>query len=139
MKIIGIILTAVIFIIFLVQVIVEAVKAIQYKTAYVCTGKVINSLGVQLVRVDDAQEMHSRKIYEKYAVEYEYNGEKEIGSLLTSRTGLREGALVEVHVKEKKGKKEILTELYSVRTGYRIFGLIFILIFVGLFLGAYML
>ncbi|WP_026653131.1 hypothetical protein [Butyrivibrio proteoclasticus] len=87
-------------------------QIIRFKTAVVCEGKVIRSLGT-----DTHHYRYGLEYYETYEVEFCYKGNTYKENVYTSETSLRPGDHLDVHIKEDKdGDFEVLPDKYCYLT-----------------------
>lgn len=109
----------------------DAIRASRYSNATICKGTVISSLGVKSV-METGNPEDREAVFETYDVTYIYNGEEKRGKVFTKETGLRDGASIDVHVYDKRGHHDIMSELFVARTHFRLFGIICIALLLGI-------
>ena len=120
-----ILLVGIIFILYIS--IRDGIGASRYKKAETVRGTVIDSRGTKMEMTSDNPEY--KTIYETYYVSYTYHGKELTGDIYTSEKGLKPGAGITLHIRNNKGKPEILSDLCRVRARNRLYAFIFIAVF----------
>ncbi len=93
--------------IFVFLAIVNWILGIRYKKSKKFRGKVIDSKGAEIVKINS----RCGEIYETYNVSYDYKGKTLEGEVCTSEKGLKPGANIVVYIYDPEGVHEIQSDI----------------------------
>ena len=107
--------------VFIFLAIINWILGIRYKKSKKFRGKVIDSKGTEIVKINS----RCGEIYETYNVSYDYKGKMLEGEVCTSEKGLKPGANIVVYIYDPEGVHEIQSDInwrkYKFYAGYSLF------------------